>query len=345
MQIAELVAPHRFRIVEGLPPEPGPGEIQVRVEAVGVCGSDLHNFSEGAVGDTPSQFPMVLGHEPTGTVVKTGPGVTGWAPGDRVICEPAIYCYHCPFCLAGRHNLCENLRFLSQPGEPGYFRQFVSLPAHNLMPLPEGLSFEEGTVFEPLAVILHSMKLGAIQVGETVAVFGAGPIGLLTVAVAKIAGAGRVWSIDPVSHRREIARQMGADAVVDPSAVDAARLVCQETGGRGVDVVFDCATKNGSMNQALRAARSGGRVVYTGIPSERKTEFEFHVGRRKELVIYNVRRSNHETPTALAMMREDFRRFAPMLTHVRPMEQIQPAFEILEKYADGVGKLVLRPQG
>jgi len=189
------------------------------------------------------------------------------------------------------------------------------------------------------------MKLGAIQVGETVAVFGAGPIGLLTVAVAKIAGAGRVWSIDPVGHRREIARQMGADAVVDPSAVDAARLVCQETGGRGVDVVFDCATKNGSMNQALRAARSGGRVVYTGIPSERKTEFEFHVGRRKELVIYNVRRSNHETPTALAMMREDFRRFAPMLTHVRPMEQIQSAFEMLEKYADGVGKLVLRPQG
>lgn len=342
MRIAELTGPHSFRLTEGTIGEPAPGEVQVRVEAVGVCGSDLHNFCEGSVGDTPSRFPMVLGHEPAGVVLKTGPGVSGWQPGDRAVLEPAIYCYHCEFCRSGHHNVCENLRFLSQPGDPGYFRDFVNLPAHNLLPLPEGLSFAEGTVFEPLAIVLHSMKFAQITMGDTVAVFGAGPIGVLTAAVAKLSGAGRVWSIDPVAHRREIALQMGADAVIDPRATDVVRELAKDTGQRGVDVAIDCATKGGSMNQCLHVTRNAGRVVYTGIPSEVKAELEFHVIRRKELALYTVRRSNHETDVALRMMKENFRLFAPMLTHNPPLEKIQGAFETLERYDDGVGKVVLK---
>jgi L-iditol 2-dehydrogenase len=345
MRIAELLEPHRFRLAEGAIAEPGPGEVQVRVDSVGVCGSDLHNFLEGSVGDIPSQYPMVLGHEPTGVVVKTGAGVSGWQAGDRAALEPAVYCYHCEFCRSGHHNVCANLRFLSQPGDPGYFREFVNLPAGNLLPFPAGLSFEEATVFEPLAIILHSMKLAQITAGETVAVFGAGPIGLLTSAAAKLSGAGRVWSIDPVAHRREIALQMGADAVVDPSAVDPSAFIRNETGKRGVDIAFDCATKGGSMNHSLRVTRNAGRVVFTGIPSETSVDFEFHVARRKELAIFLTRRSNHESGIALRMMTENFRRFAPMLTHTRPMDGIQGAFEILERYADGVGKIVIKVSG
>ncbi len=342
MRVAELVEPRRFRLMDGPAPECGPGEVLVEVKAVGVCGSDLHNFAEGSVGDIPSVFPMVLGHEPTGVVVRCGAGVTGWQPGDPVICEPAIYCYHCEFCRSGRHNVCANIRFMSQPGEPGYFRDIVALPAVNILPMPEGLGFEEATVFEPLAIILHSLRLAQIQVGETVAVFGAGPIGLLTVAAARIAGAGRIWCVEPVPHRRELALKMGAHAAVDPAAVNPGDFLRRDTGGRGVDVVFDCATKGGSMNHCLHAARNAGRVVYTGIPSEVTVDFEFHVARRKELTILIVRRSNHETEAALDLMREDFSRFAPMLTHARPIEEIQPAFETLERYEDGIGKLVLR---
>ncbi len=127
MRIAELIEPRRFRLVDGPIHDPAPGEIQVRVEAVGICGSDMHNFTEGSVGDTPSQFPMVLGHEPAGVVVKTGTGVTGWAPGDRAALEPAIYCYNCEFCLSGRHNLCAGIRFLSAPPYPGFFSEYVNL--------------------------------------------------------------------------------------------------------------------------------------------------------------------------------------------------------------------------
>src|SRR6266508_1402833 len=128
VRVAELTGRRELRLVEQTVGDPGSGEVQVAVHAVGICGSDLHSYSEGGVGDTPCQYPMVLGHEPAGVVVKTGAGVTGWSPGDRAALEPAIYCYHCEFCRTGHHNVCANLRFMSNPGIPGFFREFVNLP-------------------------------------------------------------------------------------------------------------------------------------------------------------------------------------------------------------------------
>ncbi len=132
MRSAELVAPLTFRLAEAPIEGPGPGEVQVRVGAVGICGSDLHAYCEGAVGSTPNAYPMVLGHEPAGTIVSTGPGVTGLAAGDRGALEPALYCYHCEFCLRGQHNVCANIRFLSSPHCPGFFRERVNLPRRQL---------------------------------------------------------------------------------------------------------------------------------------------------------------------------------------------------------------------
>lgn len=342
MRVAELMGVRDFRLTERPEPEPGPGEIRVRVGSVGLCGSDLHNYAEGSVGDTACVYPMVLGHEPAGIVDKAGPGVTGWERGDRAVLEPALYCYHCEFCRAGRHNVCSNLRFLSSTEDPGFFRDYVVLPQHNLLPLPGHLSLDEGTLAEPLAVVLHSMQFVNIKPGETAVVFGAGPIGLLTIASLSLCGAGRIWVFEPVAARREIAAQMGATAVFDPGAVDPVREILRETGGRGVDVAIDCAAKGGAMNQCLRAVRNAGRVVLTAIPSEPKVELEFHVARRKELTLYNVRRSNHETETALQWLSERPEVFRPMLTHNMPLEHVDRAFRMLEAYQDGVGKVVIR---
>lgn len=341
MRVAALLEPRRFRLSEQPPPEPGPGEVQARVTAVGVCGSDLHHFRHGELGDTPCVFPMVLGHEPVGVITRTGPGVTGWAPGDRVALEPAIYCYHCEFCLSGRHNICARLRFMSMPGEPGFFRDYVTLPAANLLALPPEMGFSYATLFEPLAVILHSMIFVALRPGERAAVFGAGPIGLLTIAVLKLSGAGRIWAVEPVAHRRELARKLGADAALDATA-DVVRDILADTAGRGADVVIDCAAQGPSMNQALEVARHGGRVVITGIPIETRVALDFHVMRRKELVLYNVRRSNRESETAMQLLRERPGLFAPIVTHQKAFEQIQAGFSLLDQYADGVGKLVFR---
>jgi L-iditol 2-dehydrogenase len=330
--VAELTAPHEFRLAQETIEDPAPHEVQVRVDAVGICGSDLHAYSEGAVGDTPSEFPMVLGHEPAGTIVKVGSGITGWSPGDRAALEPAIYCYHCEFCRSGRHNICANLKFLSNPGFPGFFREFVNLPVESLFAIPPRLSMDVATLAEPLAVALHSMQFASIRVGESVLVFGAGAIGLLTIASAKLAGAGRIFAIDPLPHRRALARHMGADDVFDPADGGAVR---------DVHCAIDCAAKEDTTNAAIRATRHGGRVVVTGIHSGVTVPFEVSPMRRKELSIFSVRRSNDEMPAAVNLLLDKTAWFAPIVTHSRPLDQIGEGFDIAERYLDGVGKIVM----
>lgn len=343
MLTAELAGLRQFRLLDQPVSAPAAGQVQVRVRSVGICGSDLHYYFEGGIGDTPCVYPMVLGHEPSGEIVAVGPGVSGWAVGDHAVLEPAMYCYHCEFCMSGRHNVCAHLRFLSTPTDPGFFRQVVNLPLNNVLPLPKNLSFQEGSLAEPLAVVLHSMQFAQPQLGETAVVFGAGPIGLLTAAVLKMYGIGRLWVIEPLAHRREMALQFGADVALDPHAVAVDQEIRRDTGNRGVDLVIDCAAKDGSMNLALRVARNAARVVYTGIPSELTVTLEFHEIRRKELILYNVRRSNHETGLALRLLASESRRFSPVLTHSRPMEQIGAAFDMLEHYGDGAGKVTVDP--
>ncbi|HUK17477.1 MAG TPA: alcohol dehydrogenase catalytic domain-containing protein [Bryobacteraceae bacterium] len=342
MLVAKLTAPREFQLAQEEIAAPGPGELQVRPDAVGICGSDLHSYAEGAIGDTPCQYPMVLGHEPSGTVMAVGAGVTGWSPGDRAALEPALYCYHCEFCRTGRYNVCANIRFLSNPGHPGFFRERVNLPAANLLPIPASLPLEVATLHEPLAVALHSLKFAAVQEGETVLVIGAGPIGLLTIASLKLARPARIWAVEPLAHRREMALHLGADAALDPTQADAADEIMRETGGRGADCAIDCAAKEHTTNQAIRGCRNAGRVVLTGIHSASFVPFEVSPMRRKELAIFNVRRSNNEGHAAVDLLIDQTARFAPLVTHRRPLSGIAEAFRLTENYEDGVGKMVIK---
>jgi L-iditol 2-dehydrogenase len=159
--------------------------------------------------------------------------------------------------------------------------------------------------------------------------------------VLKLSGVTRIWSVEPVAHRRELARALGADAVLDPVAADPAREILRDTANRGVDIAIDCAGKADSINQCIHAARHAGRVVVTGIPSEDYIRLALHILRRKELAFYSVRRSNHDSEAALRLLAAHSKRFAPILTHERPLADIQPAFELCERYAEGVGKLTI----
>jgi L-iditol 2-dehydrogenase len=345
MQVAQLIAPREFRLVEQNPAAPAAGEVQVEVHAVGICGSDLHAYQEGAVGDTPNQYPMVLGHEPSGRVTALGEGASGWSVGDRVAMEPALYCYHCEFCRSGRHNVCANIRFLSNPGIPGFFRERVNLPVTNLIGIPESLGLETATLIEPLAIALHSLKIGSVQAGETVLVLGAGPIGLLTIACLKLAGAGRIWAVEPVTARREMALLMGADEVFDAAGIDVVREIQSATGKRGVDCSIDCAAKDETTNLGIRAVRNAGRVLLTGIHSDPRVAFEVSPLRRKELAVLFVRRSNHDSHDALKLLEEHNAWLGPVVTHSRPLDKIAEAFRVTGAYEDGVGKMVVRIGG
>jgi len=308
---------------------------------VGVCGSDMHAYTEGAVGGNANVYPMLLGHEPAGRIVKAGAGVTGLAAGDRGALEPALYCYHCEFCLSGRHNVCANIRFLSTPNHPGFFRELVNLPVANFRPIPGGMSYGEAALAEPLGVAIHSLRLASIGPGETVAVIGAGPIGLLTIAALRATQAGRIWVVEPLAHRRELARGIGADVVLEPG--EAVEEILRGTAQRGVDCAIDCAAGEETTSQAAQITRNAGRVVLTGIHTTAFAQVDASAMRRKELTLFNVRRSNHETEEALELLGAHAAWFAPLLTHSRNMERIDEAFQIASQYRDGVGKMVVTP--
>ncbi|MDQ6676365.1 MAG: alcohol dehydrogenase catalytic domain-containing protein [Acidobacteriota bacterium] len=333
MNVAELSGLREFRIVDQPPPEPGPGELLVRVAAVGICGSDMHAFGEGRVGERQCHYPMVLGHEPSGVVERVGAGVTGWAPGHRGSLEPAIFCYHCHFCLAGRNNLCENLRFMSAESVPGFFRELVTLPAVNMLPIKAGTGLAEATLVEPLAVILHSLSIGEYQPGESAVVIGAGPIGLLTIAVLKLFGAPRVWAVEPLAHRREMARAMGADDVLEPSEAGTLKRVAE--------IAFDCAAQGETVNQSLAALKGFGRLVLTGIHADLRVNLDVHLMRRTELRLICVRRSSTEAHDARDLLEQHLSLFAPLITHKRKLEDINNAFRLNETYGDGVGKMLI----
>lgn len=341
MKAAELVGVREFRLVDQDLPEPGPGEVQVRVAAVGICGSDLHNFTEGGIGDSPCKFPMVLGHEPAGVVLKTGAGVSGIDAGDQFALDPAIACGECEPCRTGRANLCNAMRFMSSGGIPGFFRERVNLPAQNLVAVPKHVGLREATLIEPIAVALHSLSFASIRPGETAVVFGTGPIGLLTIAALKLAGIARVWAVEPVAHRRGMAREMGADAVLEPA--DAVQTILGDTSQRGVDVAFDCAAGKDTVNQCIQALTKAGRLVYTAIPAEVHVPFYAPGLRKKEITFFNVYRSNHQSERARDVLAEHTKRFAPLVTHSRALDRIQEAFTIAHQYSDGVGKMLVTP--
>jgi len=341
MRAAELISTHSFRFAEMPIEDPGPGEVQVRVEAVGVCGSDIHAYTEGQVGGTPNAYPMVLGHEPAGTIVRTGAGVSGLAGGDRGALEPAHYCYHCEYCLSGHHNVCANIRFLSTPHNPGFFRELVNLPVANFKPIPKKMSFAEAALAEPLAIAVHSLRLVTLQLGETVVVIGAGPIGLTTIAALRAAGAGKIWAVEPLAHRRELAKGIGAYAAMEPD--EAVQEIMKATGQRGVDLAIDCAAGEETIVQAMQMTRNAGRVALTGIHTTPLVKVDASAMRRKELALFNVRRSNHETEEALELLQTHAKWFAPVLTHTRPLDRIHDAFDIASNYRDGVGKMMVTP--
>lgn len=243
--------------------------------------------------------------------------------------------------MSGRHNVCANLRFLSNPHHPGFFRELINLPVTNFRSIPATMSFDEAALAEPLAVAMHSLHLASIGRGETVAVLGAGPIGLLTIAALRAAQAGRIWAVEPLAHRRELAQSIGADAVIEPG--EAIEAIMGGTGQRGVDCVLDCAAKEETTTQAMHLTRNAGRVALTGIHATASVTLDASAMRRKELTLFNVRRSNHETGEALDLLHAHADWFRPLLTHTRQLERIDEAFVIAGEYRDGVGKMTMKP--
>lgn len=320
--------------------DPGPGEILVKVRAVGICGSDLHWYLDSRIGTTTARYPQVLGHEPVGEIVAVGKNVREFGAGDRVVLEPNLTCGHCEYCLVGRHNNCPYGEFLGSPERPGFFREYVTLPAHNAISVPATLSDENATLVEPLAVMMHILELIDVRLGDTVAILGSGPIGMLCTAMVRAAGAQRVFLGDRVPHRLELGRRMGADVTIHTEQENFSEAVMDETKGRGVDLAFDAAGDVGLINLALEVTRPTGTVVLIGVANDVTSPINLHAAMNKELRMQTVRRSNHRSQAALELIESGKLPCSPV-THKLPLAETRHGFEMLRSYSNGVGKVVI----
>jgi L-iditol 2-dehydrogenase len=318
MRAARLHSVGDLRLTDEPVPVPGPGESLVEVSAVGICGSDLHWWDEGGIGDATLSRPLVLGHEAAG-VLADGP-----RRGQRVAIDPAIPDGTCRLCRDGYRNLCLHIRFAGHGGQDGAMRQFLAWPSELLHPLPDALSDAEGAILEPLGVAIHAVDLGHFKLAGTAAVVGCGPIGLLLCQLLQVAGAAAVVAFEPLPHRRAAAAALGV-TVADP-AVAADPGALGELTGRGVDVAFEIAGTNEAVQLAMDAVRPGGRVVLGGIPDQDSTTFRASTARRKGLTIAMVRRMNEVYPRAISLAAAQRVDLAGLVSARYPLEKAAEAF-------------------
>lgn len=295
MKVARVYGAGDLRVSEEPEPTRGVGESLVRVRAVGLCGSDLHWFGEGGIGDARVTDPLVLGHE------FAGEAIDGPHAGRLVAVDPAIACGRCELCRQGHPNLCESIRFAGHGLTDGGLKEVVSWPTELLHPLPDGFTAADGALLEPLGVALHSWDLAHARVGQVVSVVGCGPIGLLTIQLAMAAGAERVIAVEPLAHRRDAALRAGAVEAIHPDeARDAARWH-ELTAGLGAHLAFEVAGNDDALDIAMTSARPGGKVILTGIPDDDHVGFRASQARRKGLTVLLVRRMKEMYPRTIAL--------------------------------------------
>jgi L-iditol 2-dehydrogenase len=318
---ARFHAARDVRLADEPIPVPAAGESLVEITAVGLCGSDLHWYDEGGIGDARITYPIVGGHEMAG-VVRGGP-----LDGTRVAIDPAVPCHRCDLCLQGHPNLCRAIVFAGHANCDGGLQRYLAWPSARLHPLPDTLSDDDGALLEPLGVAIHAVDLGHVPLGGSVAVIGCGPIGLLLIQVARAAGAARVLAADPLAHRRQAARDRGADEVLDPGDEAYASELAAFTGDLGVDVAFEIAGTDEAIAAAAEAVRPGGRLVLGGIPSTEESAFPASIARRKGLTMTMVRRMKEVYPRATALVTAGRVDVRGLVSHRFPLTEVEKAFE------------------
>ena len=324
-------------------PTVGPNEVLVKVEACGICGSDVHGYDGTSGRRIP---PIVMGHEAAGTIAAQGSDVSGFTQGDRVTFDSTVYCGRCEYCGRGEVNLCESRQVVGVScgdyRRHGAFAEFVAVPQHILYRLPETISFAEASMLEAVSVALHAVRLTPIDGARTVLVIGAGMIGLLVMQAAKAAGCERVLIADVDASRLKLAEQVGADQVLHASGAALISDMLRLTAGRGADIVFEAVGRNETVAAAIDCARKGGVVTLIGnIAAEVNLPLQKVVTRQVRL--QGSCASAGEYPEAIALVASGKIRVKPLITAVAPLEEGPRWFERLHAREPNVMKVILTP--
>ena len=344
MKSLVLSAYNHLEITETPVPSVGPGEVMIRVEACGICGSDVHGFD----GSTGRRIPpIVMGHEAAGTISAVGEGVKEYAVGDRVTFDSTVYCGVCEFCKRGEVNLCDNRQVVGVScgdyRRHGAFAEYVVVPQRILYRVPQNFPFAEAAMLEATSIALHGVNVSQVKGGETALVVGAGMIGLLTLQAAKALGCARVFIADVDATRLKLARQVGADEVIDSSSADPVKTVLELTGGRGVDIAYEAVGRTETITACIDSVRRGGTVSLIGnIMPEIALPLQRVVTR--EIRLQGSCGSAGEYPQAIELIASGRIKVSPLITAVASLEEGPRWFERLHSREPNLMKVVLSPR-
>ncbi len=322
-------------------PSPNRDEVLIKLAAVGICGSDVHYYSHGRIGDFVVDFPFILGHEASGVVTAVGADVSDLKVGDRVCIEPGVPCGKCAYCLSGRYNLCPDVVFLATPPYGGCLMNYIAYPARWTFKLPDGMSLEEGALVEPLAIGINAARTGQVKLGDSVLVYGAGCIGLVSALAAKAMGASRVIVVDLIDKRLEVAASYGFDTI-NSGQVDAVERIGQLTQGQGVDAVLDCVGHGSTIAASVRLAKAGSHIVLVGMAAEDLSGVPLGPISAKELVLTSIFRYANLFPTTIQAIASGMIDVKGIVSNRYPFSQTPEAYRAtVEHIKDTVKSVIL----
>ncbi|MEF9917035.1 MAG: NAD(P)-dependent alcohol dehydrogenase [Lachnospiraceae bacterium] len=342
MKVAVMTGPLKMEWEEREIPKPLKGELQIKLEYVGVCGSDLHFYSEGRLANWVPEGPLVLGHEPGGVVTAIGEGVTEFRLGDKVALEPGVPCGHCEECLSGHYNLCKAVKFMAIPKEKdGVFAEYCTHAASMTFKLPPNVSTLEGALMEPLAVGMHACELSNAKLGETAVVLGAGCIGLVTLMSLRARGVSEIYVADVLDKRLEKAKELGATRVFNSKKEDIEAFVKSLPGG-GVNQVYECAGNRITTLQTCRLIKRAGKITLVGVSPEPVLELDIATLNAMEGTIYSVYRYRNLYASAISAVSNGLIPLKKIVSHTFDFGEVLEGVDYSLKHKDEVIKAVIK---
>lgn len=327
MKVAVMNGIGKMGFVEREIPQPADNEVLVKLEYVGICGSDMHYYETGRIGDYVVEPPFVLGHEPGGVVVEVGKNVTHLKVGDRVALEPGKTCGHCEYCREGKYNLCPDVVFFATPPVDGVFQEYVAHEAALCFKLPENVDTLEGALLEPLAVGFHAANQGGAHAGQTAVVFGAGCIGLVSMMALKAEGVSRVYVVDIMQKRLDKAMELGATGVINSMNTDVQEEIGRLTEGKGVDLVIETAGMEVTTRQAIHITKKGATIVLVGYSKTGEMTLPLSLALDKELTFKTVFRYRHIYPMAIEAVASGKVNLKGIVSNIFNFDDIQAAMD------------------
>lgn len=342
MKVAIMTDVAKVELTEREIPKPAANEVLVRVEYVGVCGSDIHYYENGGIGPNIVKPPFVLGHEAGGTVVEVGTSVTNLKPGDRVALEPGKTCGHCEFCKTGRYNLCPEVIFFATPPVDGVFQEYVAHEADLCFKIPDNMDTMEAALIEPLSVGFHAARQGNARMGMTAVVTGAGCIGLVSMMALIAMGVTRIIAVDVMPKRLEKALELAATDAINGKETDTVEEVLKLTGGMGPDLVIETAGSEITARQAIQFCKKGGTIVLVGYSASGEMTLPMSLALDKELTFKTVFRYRHIYPLAIEAVSSGRVNLKGIVTNIFSLDDIQNAMEQSTKNKADIVKSVIK---